>query len=88
MLRKYLAPFALCLALSMGGCAGMSTSTGKTMSPLEGIIQAQGCAEALAELTKDAPMDQEEQAQIENWASWLNFALKAAGIVVTAATGS
>lgn len=88
MLRKYFAPFALCLALSMGGCAGMSTSTGSALSASEAITQAQGASAALAELSKTSPLDDKTKEQIKGYAAWVDFALRAAGIVATVDAGS
>ena len=51
----------------------------------DALTQAQGCATALAELTKSSPMDSATLAQVGNWSAWLDFALRAAGVVATAA---
>ena len=65
----------------------MSTSTG-SMSASEAITQAQGASAAIAELSKTSPLDDKTKEQIKGYSAWVDFALRAAGIVATVVAGS
>ena len=80
----------LFVVMSLGGwgaCAKINTA-GQTLNASEAITQAQGAAAAIAELSKTSPLDDKTKEQIKGYSAWVDFALRAAGIVATVVAGS
>lgn len=86
-MRKFLVALSIVAALSCAACAKIGTSTdgSATISASDALTQAQGAASAIATLSQTSPMDDATKAQIQGYAAWADFALKAAGIVAAVA---
>lgn len=84
-MRRLLFVCALCAVLA--GCAGANIKS-VALGTSEALTQAQGCAQAIATLTASGTSDEATKTQISNWKTWLDIALKSAGIVATAVAGS
>lgn len=78
--------------LSLPACAtlgaGTTAGSGSGITVTDAITQAQGAASAIVELTKTSPLDDKTKSQIEGYSAWVDFALRAAGIVAAVVTGS
>ena len=66
------------------GAGTSSAGSGAGISAAEALTQAQGAATAIATLSQTSPMDSATKAQIQGYAAWADFALRAAGIIATA----
>ena len=86
-MRKSFVALFIVAALGCASCAKTGTTTdgtATTMTTAEALAQAQGAATALAALAQTSPLDDATKAQIQGYAAWADFALKAAGVIATA----
>lgn len=87
-MRKFIISLSIIAALGCAACAKTGTNTdgtATTMTTAEALTQAQGAAAAIVELSKTSPMDDATKTQIQGYSAWVDFALKAAGIVAAVA---
>lgn len=87
-MRKFLAALLVVSAMTPAcarlGAGPSSTGSGTGISATDALTQAQGAATAIATLSQTSPMDDATKTQIQGYAAWADFALRAAGIIATA----
>ena len=87
-MRKFLVSLLLVAAMTPAcarlGAGPSSAGSGAGISAADALTQAQGAATAIATLAQASPLDDATKAQIQGYAAWADFALRAAGIIATA----